>query len=592
MGMNGIKSRLEGSSPRYFYGKLHPALLWKPSRRFVSLAALCILCLGCNGGDKDPTDTDLGITTTELDINPDPHIFEANFTASTVLLDIGTDEPVNVLAYNGQIPGPEIRVVAGDRVIIHLTNNLPDDFPTTIHWHGIEGTNSMDGTPVTQAPIQPGATFTYDFVVPRSGVYWYHPHIRGAQTTFSGLYGALIVDDPDLADLIANGTLPLHQETLVLSDINVFGDLVLSVESDNAMVIMNGTEGKTLLVNGQVMPSFEVPVGAGMRLQLLNTSITRFYRLKIPGATMYRVGGENGLLESVRVEGGTVSATRTNLEDGSNMGNVDLSVGFERGEVLIGPAERIDVVIVPNGNPGDTLTLRWEDYARGRHDMWMEDDLMVMGDADDDGLRDGMDIATLQLVPGGGDYQIAEGDPILTTLGRTIEPIDMTGEVKDWTGENATELQGSMDMWEDETGNWQMATYFAIDGVSWHANPVDNGLSPEADSAKRANIGDTIRWEVRNDTMMAHPFHLHGFSFQPTRFEQVPEDEPTVQYAWDLDYREYEDTVLIPANTSAFLNVEIIDINGNGGAVGRWLKHCHIFQHGTGGMMSELIISP
>ena len=203
-----------------------------------------------------------------------------------------------------------------------------------------------------------------------------------------------------------------------------------------------------------------------------------------------------------------------------------------------------------------------------------------------------MDIARIVLVKGDGDYGIAEGDPVLASLGRSIAPIDTSGAVVDWTGPDALELQGWMDMWEDTDGIWQMETGFAIDDVSWHAEPVDGGLAAEAPSARHARIGDTIRWQVHNATMMAHPFHLHGFSFQVSRFEQIPEDDPSVMYSWDVGYREYQDTVLIPAHTSAFFDVKIVDPNGDGGAAGRWLKHCHIFQHAGSGMMSELIIAP
>jgi FtsP/CotA-like multicopper oxidase with cupredoxin domain len=103
---------------------------------------------------------------------------------------------------------------------------------------------------------------------------------------------------------------------------------------------------------------------------------------------------------------------------------------------------------------------------------------------------------------------------------------------------------------------------------------------------------------------MAHPWHLHGFSFQPTGYlrhnnadiEHHPgeEDPDGDQHytRWAVDYNEYLDTALIPPNTSIFYNVHIGDPLGTGGAAGRWLKHCHIFQHGEGGMISELIVTP
>jgi FtsP/CotA-like multicopper oxidase with cupredoxin domain len=97
---------------------------------------------------------------------------------------------------------------------------------------------------------------------------------------------------------------------------------------------------------------------------------------------------------------------------------------------------------------------------------------------------------------------------------------------------------------------------------------------------------------------MAHPFHLHGFSFQPvsyTRFEVDEEDAefaPTAATTWSLGYDEYEDTVNIPGDTSVLLRVALLDPVGNGAASGRWMRHCHILQHGEAGMMSELVVAP
>lgn len=78
-------------------------------------------------------------------------------------------------AYNGTLPGPEIRVTEGDKVRIVVKNELPES--TSIHWHGLYTPNSMDGVPfLTQAPIKPGETFTYEFVARPAGSHMYHSH--------------------------------------------------------------------------------------------------------------------------------------------------------------------------------------------------------------------------------------------------------------------------------------------------------------------------------------------------------------------------------------------------------------------------------
>lgn len=95
--------------------------------------------------------------------------------------------------YNGQVPGPELRVREGDLVRVIVTNRLP--VPTTIHWHGVDLNWKMDGVPgVTQLPIQPGATFTYEFVATPAGTRMYHTHQDTNLQLELGLYGALIIE--------------------------------------------------------------------------------------------------------------------------------------------------------------------------------------------------------------------------------------------------------------------------------------------------------------------------------------------------------------------------------------------------------------
>ena len=166
------------------------------------------------------------------DINSHPHIFETNIEAAPHQMTLPTGETATVFAYNGQVPGPKISAKQGDRVIVHFTNNLPEGFPSTIHWHGIELNNKSDGTPATQDYVYPGESYTYDFIVPRGGVFWYHPHVRGGQEVIAGLYGPLIVEQPEEAQLKMAGVLPKNEKTLVLSDISFDNGVVKDVMPD------------------------------------------------------------------------------------------------------------------------------------------------------------------------------------------------------------------------------------------------------------------------------------------------------------------------------------------------------------------------
>lgn len=112
--------------------------------------------------------------------------------------EFDVDKTVEAWCYNGMTPGPEIRVTEGDTVRFNVTNNLPES--TAIHWHGLIIPNDMDGVPyLTQPPIKPGETFTYEFTVREgnAGSHMYHSHHNAAKQVTMGLLGAFIVEPKD-----------------------------------------------------------------------------------------------------------------------------------------------------------------------------------------------------------------------------------------------------------------------------------------------------------------------------------------------------------------------------------------------------------
>lgn len=523
------------------------------------------------------------------DEDPAEGRFEGTITAAVTARDWDGDA-IDFLTYNGVIPGPELRVGLGDEVTVHLNNDLPDGWPTTIHWHGIEGFNAADGTPTTQSPVEPGGRFDYRFTATRPGVYWYHPHLRGAQALFSGLYAPLVVVDPDEQALVDAGVLPADDRVLVVSDTWVATGRVTSAEVDDPMEIMNGTEGRSLLVNGQVRPTLQVAAGGAVRLRVVNSSITRFWRLSVPGHVLYRVGGEGGLLDHVVVDGGTVAGQRYDEATGADLGAVDVDLGTP-GEVVLGPGDRADLVLVTDGAPGEVWPLRWEDVARGRHDMWLEGDELVMEDAADDGTREGVVVADLALVDAGAEpFTIAEGDPVLAAIGRSVAPA--AAPTLDWTGAApGTTLDEEMGATQREDGAWEMTMWLGMNGEPWMPDHAAHDV-PEAPTAKHARVGDTIRWEVRNNSRMGHPYHLHGFSFQPEAMILRPEEDDGTAIRVPWAYRDWADTHIVPGFASLVFTVPLADPSGDGGAAGRWMEHCHILQHGEHGMMSELVVAP
>ena len=114
--------------------------------------------------------------------------------------------------YNGTVPGPEIRVTQGDRVRVTLVNHLPD--ATSIHWHGIDVPNAMDGVAgITQNAVPPGGTYLYEFVANDVGTYWYHSHEDASNQIPRGLFGAIVVEpkSPPTAN-VRDYTLLLHTQ--------------------------------------------------------------------------------------------------------------------------------------------------------------------------------------------------------------------------------------------------------------------------------------------------------------------------------------------------------------------------------------------
>src|SRR5664279_5548604 len=201
------------------------------------------------------------------------------------------DATVRMLAYNGSIPGPTLRVRQGSEVVVNAANE--GDLETTVHWHGLRLDNRFDGTHHTQDPIEVGATFQYRISFPDPGVYWYHPHIRQDYGQEMGLYGSIVVEpaDPDYWP-------PVNREiTLTLDDILVTDGTVAPFSRSLTTHTAMGRFGDVLLVNGDPNLTLTARIGEVVRLYLVNTANTRVFNVAIPGATMKLVGGDSGRYE-------------------------------------------------------------------------------------------------------------------------------------------------------------------------------------------------------------------------------------------------------------------------------------------------------
>ena len=205
--------------------------------------------------------------------------------------------------YDGQVPGPELRVREGDVVRVTLRNQLPQ--PTTIHWHGVPVPNAMDGVPgVTQAPVEPGESFTYEFVASTPGTYFYHSH-SGLQLD-RGLYGPLIVEPA------GGGAARVDREHIVLLDDwlditpeEAYAQLQRSRGMGGGMMGGSDPLYAGYLLNGAtsaVAPPLQTARGETVRLRLINAASATAFRVGLVGRRLTVTHADGQEVRPVQVD--------------------------------------------------------------------------------------------------------------------------------------------------------------------------------------------------------------------------------------------------------------------------------------------------
>ena len=162
----------------------------------VGAGSAAVALAGCSTGGKKASPVPAAgaevLAAEEARKRAGAGIKDVAITAAPFTVDLG-GLTAPTWAYGSSVPGGEIRVKAGDLVRARFTNQLPE--ATTIHWHGIALRNDMDGVPgMTQEVVRPQDSFTYEFVAPDPGTFWFHPHV-GLHVD-RGMYAPLIVEDP------------------------------------------------------------------------------------------------------------------------------------------------------------------------------------------------------------------------------------------------------------------------------------------------------------------------------------------------------------------------------------------------------------
>lgn len=369
----------------------------------------------------------------------------------------GPDRPATAIwGYEGQVPGPTLRLRRGDELRIRLVNDLPE--PTLIHWHGLRLPNAMDGVPhLTQDPVEPGKSFDYRFTVPDAGTFWYHSHLYSSEQLERGLYGPLIVDEPQPVDVD-------QDLVLVLDDWRLAEDGAVHEASFRSFhdAAHAGRLGRLLTVNSQEGIRLPVRSNERLRLRFINAANARVFPLRIQGHAAWVMAVDGQPAEPFIAR---------------------------ESRMMLGPGSRVDLFVDATANPGATASI-----------------------VSDTGNGEEATIAQLVYQPGDKARPAPRGEPQPLPPNPLPAKIDLKSafrlDVPLEGGAMSRMMMGRMRGGEEVPGHgidpaarvWTMAGF---------ASSGHHG--PSLFSVKR---GRPVMLAFQNNTAFAHAMHLHGHHFR------------------------------------------------------------------------------
>jgi FtsP/CotA-like multicopper oxidase with cupredoxin domain len=433
----------------------------------------------------------------------------------------------NLTVYNGQLPGPAIRVRRSQLLRLQFTNALPNDGVknilghdirvTNIHTHGLHVSpgDNMNGTHSDNmmVMVSPGQSAVYEYDLtrhPGGNLNFYHPHIHGNVTDqmWGGLSAPLVIEDE------VSSLAPYAEKLLVLKDISLVGSEPAPHTSQ--MQYMMGLEGSTVMVNGQVNPRLTIAPGEVQRWRVLNASTARFFRLSLQSHTMYVVGTDGGLLDKP----------------------------YPVSEILLSPGERLDLLVKGSARTG---SYKWLSLPYDRGGM------MGGGGMGGGGMGGGGCCGSLQQV--------------------TLMTLTYSGVTKNQSLPSVVDpaaVRVSMDLSmlpRKQISLDMMGMGVGINGITY----VDH----EHCFMTHSMLGSWEIWDVRNSSMMDHPFHHHTNSAQVLSISGGDANYArlyTTAPAW-------KDVTIVPKGGSVQLLMPVMDYAGMA------MIHCHIIDHEDIGMM-------
>jgi FtsP/CotA-like multicopper oxidase with cupredoxin domain len=371
--------------------------------------------------------------------------------ARVPLLGEGAPE-TPVWAFNGQVPGPEIRARQGAPLRVEVENRLGQD--TTVHWHGLRLPNAMDGVPyVTQEPIPPGGRFVYEFTPPDAGTFWFHPHVRGSEQVGRGLYGALIVEEAEAPRVD-------REAVWVIDDWRLGEDGAIHESFGSGMDLSHaGRLGNVATLNGRDSSAFRVRAGERLRLRLINTANARIFALRFEGHRPVVIALDGQPVAPYEAEGG---------------------------RIVVPPAGRADLILDMAGDPGASFAVI-DDYNRAAYKF--------------------LDLVYDAAPP-------LRTSPLPAPLGLAANPL-AEPDLADALRHEIVLAGGAMGAMSsamlngEELGIRELAglgKVWALNGIAAHQVNMPPLLTFER--------GRSQILTLRNDTAFPHPMHLHGFAFR------------------------------------------------------------------------------
>jgi FtsP/CotA-like multicopper oxidase with cupredoxin domain len=530
-------------------------------RRFLFVSGGVVALAGC-GASRGAGVASVADTTTRgrtLVLPTDPAVIaaerargggavvRAELVANRIEVDLG-GRVVSTWAYGDTIGGPPLRVTAGEQLDVLVRNRLPD--PTSIHWHGLALRNDMDGVPdVTQLAIEAGGEFRYQFTVPDSGTYWFHPH-SGTQLD-RGLYAPLIVDDPGDAG-------QYDAEAIVVLDdwLDGFGttpDDVLAELRSMGMGGMGGMGGPGGMggmqgMGGQAGAARALPAGLVAATQTQDS----------------RVGAAMGEFSSDRL--------------GGDAGDVAYPLHLINGKP---PADRPTFTVPPGGrvrvrliNAGSDTAYR---VAVGDHRMTVTHaDGFPVVPFDVDSLLIGMGerYDVIVTMASGAWPLVAEAEgkgALASAVIRTSDageqapppldtrPLELDREVLRYSQLQAAAGVALADVEPDRTIDLELTSDMTSYAWGINGQPFGSGAPLEVTQ------GERVRLRFNNRTPMWHPMHLHGHTFALGSGSGAAR----------------KDTVNV-------LPGETIEVDLDANNPGQWMTHCHNTYHLESGMAAVI----